>query len=321
MCVGGWREMYNIFMVNVFEAVNANKRKSVLVVLGFMVFTTLTVIIFSKVLAAYYGYESTGLGFTGMALVISGIMSFVSYYFSDRIILGLSGARPADRRTDFEYYTVTQNLSMAAGVPMPKLYVIEDTALNAFATGRDPEHAVVVATTGLLQSLNRTELEGVVGHELSHVANYDIRLMSIVTVMVGLITLLGDWLLRARFFGGRRDRDEGGNAGMIFMVVGLLLAILSPLVAQLIQLAISRQREYLADATSVKLTRQPSGLISALKKLGADREPLEAANKATAHLYIVNPLRNQHSAIGWFAGLFNTHPPLTDRIKALEQMS
>ncbi len=307
-------------MVNVFEAVNANKRKSLLVMVGFMVFVTLSAVLIAKGMAAYYGYQSSGLEFTGIALVISGVMSFASYYFSDRIILTLSGARPADKRQDFQYFTVTENLALAAGLPMPKLYVIDDTAMNAFATGRDPQHAVVVATTGLLSKLIRTELEGVVGHELSHVANYDIRLMSIVTVMVGLITLLGDWLLRVRFFGGRRDRDEGGQIGMVFMVLGFILALLSPIIARLIQLAISRQREYLADASSVKLTRQPSGLISALKKLGSDREPLEAANKATAHMYIVNPLKNQHDAIGWFAGLFNTHPPLEERIKVLEQM-
>jgi heat shock protein HtpX len=308
-------------MINVYEAVAVNKRKSALVVGGFIVFVVVSAVLIAKGMAAYYGYQSSGLEFTGIALIISGLMSFASYYFSDRIILGLSGARPADRRNNFDFYTVTQNLSMAAGLPIPKLYVIEDTAMNAFATGRDPEHAVVVATTGLLARLNRTELEGVIGHELAHVANYDIRLMSVVTVLVGIITLLGDWLLRVRFFGGRRDRDNGGNAGMLFVVLGMIMALLSPLIARLIQLAISRQREYLADAASVKLTRQPGGLISALKKLGSDREPLEAANKATAHLYIVNPLKNSHDAIGWFAGLFNTHPPLEDRIKVLEQMS
>ena len=194
--------------------------------------------------------------------------------------------------------------------------------MNAFATGRDPAHASLCATAGLLAKLNRTELEGVVGHELSHIGNYDTRLMAVVTILVGLITLLGDWFLRASWFGGRsRSSDEDRGLGAIFLILGFVLALLSPIIAQIIQLAISRRREYLADASSVKLTRQPSGLISALKKLGADREPLEAANKATAHLYIVNPLKNRHDAIGWFAGLFNTHPPLSARIKILEQMS
>lgn len=308
-------------MLNVYESVAANKRRSVLIIALFMAFVVVSSIFISKGLAAYYGYESSGLEFTGIALIFSGIMSFASYYWSDKIILGLSGARQADRNRDFQFYTVAENLSLAAGLPKPRLYIIEDTALNAFATGRDPEHAVICATTGLLGTLNRTELEGVIGHELSHVANYDIRLMSIVTILVGLITLLADWFMRASWFGrGRRSR-EGGNAGGIFIIVGMVLAFLSPIIARLIQLAISREREFFADTSSVKLTRQPSGLISALQKLGADREPLEAANKATAHLYIVNPLKNSHDAIGWFAGLFNTHPPLAKRIEALQKMS
>ena len=307
-------------MLNVYESVSANKRKSWLVIAGFVTFILLAAYFIARGLAAYYGYASTGLEFTGIALVISGVMSFASYYWSDKIILGLSGARPADRKRDFNFYTVAQNMSLAASLPMPRLYVIDDTAMNAFATGRDPAHAVICATTGILAKLDRTELEGVIGHELSHVANYDIRLMSIVTVLVGLITLLGDWFLRASFFGrSSRDRDDRGT-GALFIVVGLLFALLSPIIAQLIQLAISRRREFLADASSVKLTRQPSGLISALKKLGSDREPLEVANKATAHLYIVNPLKNLHDSVGWFASLFNTHPPLPERVKALEQM-
>lgn len=313
-------------MLNVYESVAVNKRRSAVVVVGFVVFVVLAAYFIARGLAAYYGYFSTGWEYTGIALVVAGVASFISYYFSDSIILNLSGARPADRRRDFHFYTVAQNLALAAGLPMPKLYVIDDTALNAFATGRDPQHAVVCATTGLLAQLDRTELEGVVGHELSHVANYDTRLMSIVTILVGLITLLGDWLLRASWFGGRDHDREDKGAGAIFVVVGLVLALVSPLIAQLIQLAISRRREFLADASSVKLTRQPSGLISALKKLGADREPLEAANKATAHLYIVNPLKNLSHLpagrqVGWFSGLFNTHPPLAERVKALEQMA
>src|SRR3989344_3653994 len=314
-------------MLNVYESVDANKRKSALIIVFFILFIVLASYFISRGLAAYYGYYSSGLELTGIALVISGLLSFASYYWSDKIILGLSGARPADKRKDFIFYSVTENLALAAGLPMPRLYIIEDTAMNAFATGRDPAHAVVCATTGILTRLDRTELEGVIGHELSHVANYDIRLMSIVTVLVGIITLLGDWFIRASWYGDRgRDRESRGS-GAIFIIVGMLFALLSPIISQVIQLAISRRREFLADASSVKLTRQPSGLISALKKLGNDREPLEAANKATAHLYIVNPLRNLpagrqgHDAIGWFAGLFNTHPPLADRIKTLEQMT
>ncbi|MEK7164019.1 MAG: M48 family metallopeptidase [Patescibacteria group bacterium] len=307
-------------MTNVFESVERNKRKSWLVIAGFVIFVLTASYFIARGMAAFYGYQSSGLEFLGIGLVISGVMSFASHYWSDKIVLGISGARPADKKRDFMFYTVAENLSMAARVPMPKLYVIDDTAMNAFATGRDPAHAAICATTGLLAQLNRTELEGVIGHELSHVANYDTRLMSVVTILVGLITLLGDWLLRSAFY-SRSNNDENKNSGGIFIIVGLLMAILSPIISQIIQLAISRRREFLADASSVKLTRQPSGLISALKKLGADKEPLEAANKATAHLYITNPLNNLSSdARGWFAGLFNTHPPLSDRIKVLEQM-
>lgn len=318
--VSGWVGV-NKHMNNVYESVEKNNLKSSLIIAGFVGFVMLVAFVLSKAIGYYYGYEMTGLEFSGIALIFSGLMSFASYYWSDKIILTLSSAKPADKRTHFQFYTVTENLCLAAGLPMPKLYVIEDTALNAFATGRDPKHAVICATTGLLNQLNRTELEGVIGHELSHVANYDIRLMSIVTVLVGMVTLLADWLLRAGWFGGgRRNRDNEGSSGQIFLIIGIIFAIISPIVAQIIQLAVSRRREFLADASSVKLTRQPSGLISALKKLNSDREPLEAANKATAHLYITNPLKNQTDAVSWFSRLFNTHPPIEQRIAALEQM-
>jgi heat shock protein HtpX len=306
-------------MVNVYESVDANKRKSILVVGFFVVFVFVSAVLIAKGLGYYYGYQTSGFELTGIALIISGVMSFASYYYSDQIILGLSQAKPANRKEYFEFYTVAENLSLACQVPMPKLYVINDTAMNAFATGRDPQHAVICATTGLISRLNRSELEGVVAHEMSHIINYDTRLMSVVTVLVGIITLLGDWLIRASWFGRGKDREN--NGGSIFIALGFILALLSPIIAQLIQLAISRRREFLADASSAKITRQPGGLISALKKLSEDKEPLEAANKATAHLYITNPLMNRHDAIGWFSGLFNTHPPIPERIKILEQMA
>ncbi|MDZ7586617.1 MAG: M48 family metallopeptidase [Patescibacteria group bacterium] len=302
-------------MLNVYEQVDSNKRKSFLVMFFFTIFVTG----FAYILGQSSGY---GLSWVGLALVFSGLMSFASYYYSDRIILTMSGAREADRRRDFNFYTVAENLALAAGLPKPRLYVINDTAPNAFATGRDPQHAVICATTGLLQKLDRTELEGVIAHELSHVGNYDMRLMSIVTVMVGLVTLLADWFLRSTFWGRNRDSDrENNQAQMIFFALGMVLALLSPLIAQLIQLAISRRREFLADASAVKITRFPDGLIRALQKISADKEILEVANKATAHLYIINPLRNRHGSVGWFSGLFNTHPPMSERITSLKQMS
>jgi len=300
-------------MLNVYEAVAINKRKTWIVMFLFVVFIAIAAYIFSQAMGV------SGLGFVGWALIISGMISFASYWWSDKIILSISGARPSSKKKDFLFYTATENLCLAANLPMPGLYVIKDTAMNAFATGRDPKHAVVCATTGLLSKLNRTELEGVIGHELSHVKNYDIRLMSIVTILVGMVTLLADFFIRSSMF-GRRGSKDSGQLGAVIMVLAFALALLSPIIAKLIQLAISRRAEFSADAGSVMITRQPSGLIGALKKLSADREPLEAANKATAHLYIVNPLRNLHSGVGWFAKMFNTHPPVGQRINALEKM-
>ena len=271
--------------------------------------------------------EALGYGpsFVGFALVLSGLISFASYWWSDKIILTISRAKPANRQKHFHFFTVTENLSLAARIPKPKLYVIEDTAMNAFATGRDPDHAIVCITSGLLSRLDRTELEGVIAHELSHIRNYDMRLMSIVTILVGMVVLLSDIFLRTSLR-GRRSK-EAGQIQAIMVVAGITLALLSPLIAQIIRLAISRRREFFADASAVMITRQPSGLINALKKLGSDREPLEAANKATAHLYITNPLKNlprrgagRHDKIGWFAKLFATHPPIGERIRALEAM-
>ncbi len=307
-------------MINLYEAQAANRRKSALIMALFILFVTVSVYVISQAMGVYFGYEPGGLGVAGLALIISGLITFVSYYASDKIVLSISGARPADRKRDYNFYTVAENLSLAAGIPKPKLYVIEDSAPNAFATGRDPKHAVVCATSGLLNKLTRTELEGVVAHELSHVKNYDTRLMSIVAVLVGMVALLADIFLRTSFRGGRSDR-RGSQAAAIFLLLGIIFAILSPIISRLIQLAVSRRREFFADSSSVAITRQPSGLILALKKIAADHEPLEAANKATAHLYIVNPFKEKgHGAVDWFAGLFNTHPPVSERIAALTKM-
>jgi heat shock protein HtpX len=289
-------------MKNIYEQVDANKFRSGIVIVSLATY----------LISYTLGFDT---GAVGIAMIISGIVSFLSYYYSDQIILTISGAKPANKRDHFDFYTVTENLVPVAGIPMPKLYVLEDTAMNAFATGRDPQHAVVCATTGLLSRLNRTELEGVVAHELTHIRFYDTRLMSIVTILVGLVTLLSDILLRTRIR-GKSNRDDG-NIGALLFIAGLVMAILSPLIAKIIQLAISRRREFLADAGGAQLTKFPEGLASALEKINSDIEPLEAANKATAHLYFANPLKNHHDSIGWFANLFNTHPPAKERIKAL----
>lgn len=307
---------------NIYEVQSSNKLKSTVVVIFFAAFIFLSTYFITRAMGFYMGYEPGGLGFFGVAMIISGISTFVSYYFSDSIVLSISGAREANTQEDRILKEVVENLSMGAGIPKPRIYVIEDTAPNAFATGRDPKHAVICITTGLLEKLDRTELEGVIGHEMTHIVNFDTRLMSVVSVMVGMVALLADWFLRMSWWGrGGKGRDKEG-VGTIILVLGLTFAILSPIVSQLIQLAISRRREYMADAGSVKITRQPSGLISALKKISSDTEPLEAANKATAHLYIVNPFKGEHkSAVKMFAGLFNTHPPIEERIKELQAMT
>lgn len=277
-------------------------------------------IIFITTIVYVYGRATGGgLGVAGFALILSGLMSFGSYYYSDKIILGMSGAHQIQKKDNPELFKTVENLCIGDGLPMPKIYIINDSAPNAFATGRDPKHAVVCATTGILEKLNKVELEGVIAHELSHIKNYDIRLMSIVVILVGTIALLADFFMRSLWWGKRRDDREGGNIQAIFMLAGIILAILSPIIATLIQLAISRKRELLADASGALLTRYPEGLASALEKISKDREPLEAANNATAHLYIVNPFKDKDIK-GWFASLFNTHPPVEERIKILRSM-
>ncbi len=299
-----------------YQLVSSNKRRSALIIFSFIVF----IVGASYLMTEAFGY---GLDVVGLALVFSGVTSFFSYWYSDKIILGISGARQAQREEFFDFYTTVENLAMSQRMPMPKIYVIDDTAMNAFATGRDPDHAVICATTGLLQRLNRSETEAVVAHELSHIKNYDIRLMSIVTILVGLISLLADWMLRGARLGGGRKKDSKNKSSqlqLILFVAGILLALLSPLIAQLIKLALSRRREYLADSSGVAMTKNPAGLINALQKIDQDKEPLETANKATAHLYIANPLKNTHKAIGMFASMFNTHPPIQERIARLQQI-
>jgi heat shock protein HtpX len=274
------------------------------------------------VLLGYVMGNALGYGNSWMylAVIFSVISSFVSYYWGDKMVLAMSGARPADRQRDFDFFTVTENLAIAAGIPKPKLYVIEDTAMNAFATGRDPQHAVVCATTGLLERMDRREVEGVIAHELSHIKNFDTRLMAVVAVLAGTVAFLADMFMRTLWWGGgKRSRDRDNNLGGILMIVGIVLAILSPIVATLIQLAVSRKRELLADASGANLTRYPEGLARALERLAADKEVLETASNATAHLYITNPFKEKNFG-AWFSGLFDTHPPIAERIKILRAM-
>jgi heat shock protein HtpX len=295
-----------------YEQIAANKRKSALIVALF--------VLFLFALAALFG-ELAGMGRAGIiaAVVIAGGLALISYYSSDRVVLAISRARPATKE-EFPYLVNTvEGLAIAAGVPMPRCYVIDDTAPNAFATGRNPQSSVVCVTTGLLAKMNRAELEGVIAHEMSHIKNLDIRLQTIVVVMVGIAALLSDWMMRSFWWGGggrRSSRGKGGGGGYL-VVVGLLLAAFSPLIAQLLQMAVSRRREFLADASAAMLTRYPAGLASALRKIADDHEPLEAANKATAHLYIVNPLKDIKGAVN---RMFSTHPPIEERIAALEKM-
>ena len=293
----------------VYEQIAHNRRVSIVICIIFAV----VVLLLGWVLGEVWGFPWIGLA---VALGISLGSVYAAYYNSDQIVLRMSRARPLRKAEHPHLFHTVEGLAIAAGIPTPRCYVIGDSAPNAFATGRDPEHAVVCVTTGLLGKMNRMELEGVVAHELSHIKNYDTRLQCLVVVLVGTTVLLSDWIFRSMFYGrrGRRSRG-GGQATAILFVVALVLALLAPLVAQLLRLAVSRRREYLADASAALMTRYPDGLADALEKLGRDTEPLEAANKATAHLYIINPLKS-----GLGSRLFSTHPPIEERVRRLRAM-
>jgi heat shock protein HtpX len=275
----------------------------------FVLIITTLVYVFSKAM----GFSA--LGMSGVALIIAGVMSIGSYYYSDKLVLATTGAKQIQKKDYPELYRTIENLSIASGLPMPRVYVMNDPSPNAFATGRDPKHAVVVATTGLLSLLNESELEGVMAHELSHIKNFDIRLMGVVAVLVGFVAILSDIFIRMAFFSG--DRDNKGN--QIFLILAIVFAIISPIAATLIQLAVSRKREYLADASGALITRYPEGLASALEKLARDHTAPRHASNATAHLFIENPFDNK-KVKNFFTGLFNTHPPLEERIKILRSM-
>jgi heat shock protein HtpX len=303
-----------------YNQIAENKRKSFL--LALIVVLLFAALGFSIGVAAT-GELPGGIFVTVIALLVGGGLALGSYFGGDALVLKVSGAREVDPTSAPQLMNVIQELSIAANVPMPKVYLIDDTAPNAFATGRDPKHASVAITTGLLQKLDREELQGVMAHELSHVRNFDIRFAMIVGVLVGSIALLADFFLRFTFWGGgrrsSRDRDGGsGGLQVVFFVIAIVLAIVAPLVARFVQLAVNRQREYLADASSVGLTRNPYGLERALAKISSDTEVLEVANRATQHMYFTNPIKKFEERA---SGLFSTHPATVDRINRLRELT
>jgi len=300
-------------MPNIYDHIEKNKRSTIVIITLFVLFISLIGFSIGEIYDPGYG-----LFYTGIALVFSGISSFVSFYNSDKIVLKISKAKEVPFQANTYLHNLVDNLCIATGLPKPKIYMIDDTAMNAFATGRDPEHGVLCFTSGIVDKLEKSELEGVIAHELSHIQNYDIRLMSIVSILVGTVTLMADWFTRGALYGGRRrsSSSSGGSqlTGIIFLV-GIVFLLISPLIAALIKAAVSKKREYLADSSAALITRYPKALANALEKLSQDHEILEAANGATAHMYISNPLKNK-----FLSQLFNTHPPIEERIKRLESM-
>ncbi len=295
-----------------FEDIKKNKIKSWFIVLLFLAFIAVIV---------YYICMALDLGELSIiiAMIFAIVSTWGSYYYSDKIVLKLNNARPATREEDLKLVNILDSLVISAGLPeKPQLYVIEDAQPNAFATGRNPKHAVICVTTGLLDKLDYYELEGVLAHEMSHIKNYDILLSAVVSVMVGFVVILSDWFTRISFYGGRRehDRDNENNGNAIVMLIGLIFLILAPIFGQLMQLAISRKREFLADATAIEFTRNPDGLISALEKISVDPNELKVANKATENMYIANPFRNKKKS----SDLWSTHPSTEARIEALRNL-
>ena len=295
-----------------FEDIKKNKIKSWFIVLLFLIFIAVIV---------YYICMALDLGELSIiiAMIFAIVSTWGSYYYSDKIVLKLNNARPATKEEDLKLVNILDSLVISAGLQeKPQLYVIEDAQPNAFATGRNPKHAVICVTTGLLEKLGYYELEGVLAHEMSHIKNYDILLSAVVSVMVGFVVILSDWFTRISFYGGRRgrDRDNDNNGNAIFMLIGLIFLILAPVFGQLMQLAISRKREFLADATAIEFTRNPDGLISALEKISADPNELKVVNKATENMYIANPFRNKKKS----SDLWSTHPSTEARIEALKNL-
>lgn len=305
--------MFVFFRISypMYNQIDSNKHKTILLIAIFIAIIT--------AIGYFLGYYMNyGNGMVVIAVLVSIVMTLTSYYSGDKIALASTGAKIIAKEDNPYVYRMVENLSITAGTPMPKVYIINSPALNAFATGRDPEHASIALTTGIISALKNEELEGVIAHELSHVKNYDIRVMMIVVVLVGTISLISQMFFRARLFGGKRDSNDrgGGQLGAIIMIVSIVLLILSPIIAELIKLAISRKREYLADASGALLTRYPEGLASALEKISQSNVPLPNASSATAHLFISNPLKSKS-----FSSLFSTHPPIENRIKLLREMA
>lgn len=297
-------------MATLYTQQDSNVRKTWFLITIFLVVIIGVGFVFSR------AYDNPAILY--IAIVFSLVMNFASYWWSDKIVLSMTGARLAEHDTHRDLYHVVENLAITAGLPMPKVYIIEDLAPNAFATGRDKNHAVVAVTSGLLGILNKTELEGVIAHELSHIKNYDIRLMMVVIICVSITTLLANWFFRFSFFGDRRSNRNNGSMGLIFILLGIVMAILSPLAAKIIQLSISRKREFLADASAALLTRYPEGLARALEKIAANPQPMIKANKAIAHLYFSSSFGAKK---GWFSHMFSTHPPIEERVNALRQIA
>ena len=298
------------------DRIAANRRNSLLLIAGFLAFVT----VFGYVIGyAWLGDPTRALFGLVLAFVVGTVSGLATYYGGDRMVLAASRAKEITHDDAPVLFNVVEEMAIAGGVLMPKVYLVEDSAPNAFATGRDPEHASVAVTSGLLQKLNRDELQGVIAHEMSHVGNCDIRYAMLVGILVGTTVLISDFFLRGLWWrGGRgRQREEGGQIQLIMIVVAIVLAVLAPLFARLLQLSISRQREYLADATAIQLTRNPKGLADALQKISGDQEVLEVANRATAHLYIVNPIKKFEKRA---KGLFSTHPPIEERIQILRTL-
>lgn len=293
---------------------DSNKRKTWFLFTGFLVFAMLVGYIFSVAM------EDSMILY--VVVFISIISSFISYWFSDKIVLSMSGAHELKFENNKELYRLVENLCISVGLPTPKIYIINDASPNAFATGRNPKNAVVAVTSGLLNKLEKSELEGVIAHELSHIKNYDILIATLTTVMVGMIVLLADWFRRWAFYSGGRSRsnENKGQLQLIIIVLAIVFSILAPIFAYIMQFAISRKREFLADADGALITRYPEGLARALEKISADPNDLEKANRATAHLYISSPLKQKNKKSLW-AKAFMTHPPIEDRVKALRVMS